>query len=627
MTNVLSSIGTSGLIAFQRALNTTGNNIANAATEGYTRQRVSFNPLVSGVGTANRVGAGVLASGAERVVDPFIEGQLRLALSANERHSVFGDRARQIDNLLGNVDSGLSNVLRSFFSSIQRVADDPTSVTNRQIMLNEADALAERFRFISTRLDEERVSVNGQITNTVDEVNRLTESIAALNGQIASLSGSGGMSYAPNELLDQREQLVRDLAQRVNIAVNPRSNGALDVALADGQTLVLGDRSFGMAFASIGPDPQQLTVALEGPRGGLADVAGVVTGGRLGGLLDVRNSLIDPAQSELGRIAVALAYAFNEQHQMGQDLDGNTGAEFFRVPDPVVIGNPGNAATGAPVVRFDDVAQLRPDNYSLTFSGGDWVLRRDRDGQVISNPGDVGLAVDLSGIAGAPAEGDSFLVRPTAGAAGGIGTLITDPREIAAATPVRGIADADNAGAGVVESLVVLNPDPDLQAPLTLTFNAGAFTVGAQTFAYDPADDSTTIDLNGWRLVIRGEPADGDQFTVSANTGAVGDNGNAALLSALQTGDVFASGVRSLEGSYNVLVSDVASKTRQANLNARVQERFLDSTIARRESISGVNLDEEAANLVKYQQAYQAAAQVVALSNQLFETLLSATRR
>lgn len=627
MTNVLASIGASGLVAFQRALNVTGNNIANAATEGYTRQRVLFNPLVGGTDSGATTGLGVVANNSSRIIDQFVEGQLRSALGANDQFSVYEDRARRIDSLLGNPDSGLSNVLLGFFSSIQRVVDDPTALANRQIMLTEAESLAERFRFISARLDEERLAVNGQIANSINEINQFTGAIATVNGQIASVSGSGGAVSVPNELLDQRDQLVRDLSQRMNVSVNPRSNGTLDISLADGQALVLGNRSFGMQVAALGADPQEFTVALEGPMGGLADVASVVTSGRLGGLLDVRKTIIDPAQRELGRIAVALASEFNEQHRMGQDLDGNPGADFFQVPNPVIVASPSNSATGAPVITFGDIGKLRSDNYTLTFSGGDWVLRRDRDGQAIANPEDVGLSVDLTSIGGVPAEGDFFLVRPTASAAGNIRTLIEDPREIAAALPVRGRADSANTGAGVVESLQVLTPDPNLQDSVTLTFAAGALVSGAQSFAYDPATDSTTVEINGWRLVVRGQPADGDQFTVSANTGATGDNGNALALSRLQTRDVFDAGVRTIEGSYNALVSDVASKTSQASVSAKVQGRFLDSARAQRESISGVNLDEEAANLLRYQQAYQAAAQVVALSNQLFETLLTATRR
>jgi len=537
-------IGTSGLQAFQRALATTSHNISNATTEGYSRQRVELSARPPERAGNSFLGAGVQVSAVTRIADQFVESQLRSATSASQQHSVFHGYAKRVDSLLAEADSGLSPGLRRFFGAVQDVANDPTSNTARQVLLSEAESLVDRFRFLDQRLGEQRDLVNGQIASTVDEINSLAEALARVNTDIVTALGRGG---TPNDLLDQRDTLVRALAERVNLTTTEQEDGALNVFIGNGQNLVLGSRSNPLVARSLGEDPAQLDVGFG--QSSPIDISRLITGGRLGALLEVRGSVLDVAQNSLGRTAIGLAEAFNEQHRMGRDLDGITGRDFFQVAQPEVL--PSKQSLVPPTVTISDAGLLGTGDFRLVAvdngegdGGLDWQLRGVPGGQRIGDPSTVGLEIDTDDISGAVA-GDSFLIRPTRTAASQIATVIDDPQAVAAA----------------------------------------------------------------------------------AEGGNVGDNSNALALGALQEDRFLAGGTSTLEGSYNTLIAEVGTRTRQAEIASQAQARLLAQAQAQRESISGVNLDEEAANLLRFQQAYQAAAQVVSVTSTLFDTLLSAVRR
>jgi flagellar hook-associated protein 1 len=626
MSSGILGIGTSGLIAFQRGLTVTGHNISNAATEGYSRQRVELNTRTPQFAGNGYIGTGVEIGGVNRVFDQFVENQLRTATSSSAQHSVFYDYAKRVDALLANPDSGLAPGLQSFFAAVQDVATDPTSLPARQVMIAEAESLSDRFGFLFQRLEDQRTLVNGQIETTVAEINSLAQSLADLNAGIVGATGRGG-GAPPNDLLDQRDRLVRELAERVDVTTVPQDDGALNIFIGNGQSLVVGSTASSLTAAPLGEDPMQVGVGYVAASGGqVADISRFMTGGRLGALLDLRSSVLDTAQNALGLTAQGLARSFNEQHALGQDLQGALGGSFFDVPEPQVLGRTGNSATGAPMVTIADLGRLTTEDYRLRFNGTDWDLRRVSDNQPV-DPISVGLDIDTSPIAGAVA-GDSFLVRPTRTAAQQIGTLISDPRAVAAASPVRASTDAANSGGAVARSVRALDAGALNTSPATVTFNAASseFEVDGTVVPLGPSG-VTDIRHNGWSLVIQGTPDDGDQFTVSANTGGVGDNTNALGLAALQDDRFLFGGTATLEGTYNTMIGEVGTRTRQAEIASQSQARLVDEARNMRDSISGVNLDEEAANLLRYQQAYQAAAQVIAVSSTLFDTLLGAVRR
>ena len=551
MSGVL-GIGTSALLAYQRALSVTGHNIANVGTEGYSRQRVDLamrNPEFAGVGW---IGQGVDIDGVNRITDQFVQRQLLDNTAGAGRQQVFHQYAQRADNLLADPEAGLAPVLQQFFAAVQDVANDPTSTTARQVLLSQGEALADRFAFVQRRMDEQRQLVEGQIGAAVTDINGLAQGIAGLNQQIADALGSS--NQPPNDLLDRREALLEQLASKVSVQTLAQDDGTVNVLIGSGQSLVVGNQATRLVAQPMGGDLERTEIAVVSPNSSIR-VTGLLSGGELGALLDVRREILDPAQNMLGRTAVGLALSFNELHQQGVDLDGHPGGEFFRLPQPEVLAARGTAATTPPTVTYTDAGALTTSDYRLNFDGVEWQLTRSGSPVVLAAgaPDGVltadGLEIDLGSITGAVA-GDSFELRPTRRAAAQLGVAITDPRAFAAALP--------------------------------------------------PDDPQTSV---------------------------AGDNRNALALAGLATDRVLANGTTSIAASYSELVANVGVKTRQAQLSADAQGRMLDASRAQRDSVSGVNLDEEAANLLRYQQAYQAAAQVIAVAGTMFDTLLGAVRR
>lgn len=622
-------VGTSALLAYQRALQVTGHNIANVGTEGYSRQQLQLGtsqPLNSGFGS---LGTGVTTTGVRRVVDQFVDARLGMNLSGAGYERTYAEFAGRLDTLLADPNSGLAPALSQFFAALEDVATDPTSTAARQQLISQAQSLTDRFAQLEGRIEDQRSIANGRITGTVDEINQLATSIAQLNREIVEARGrSAGRD--PNDLLDRRDELIRDLSSLTSVKTLEQSDGSVNIYIGRGQALVVGFEQTRLFAQAMGADPGRLDI---GFRNGSATVIATefMTGGELGALLDLRDTLFDPASNGLGRIAVSLVDSFNEQHAAGMDLRGLAGGAFFERPDPRVYANLGNVASGMPDLAISDVGALEASDYQLRFDGDNWVLRRLADGERLATlaPGDSldfdGLSLDLSGVSGAQ-RGDSFLLRPLQVAAD-LSVRITDPRAVAAALPVRAEAATQNTGAASLREINIVDPAAaGLRDPIDIEFTGGQFVVGGASFSPDPSGD-TTIELNGWRAVIRGTPAEGDRFEVRDNAGGVGDNRGALALAGLARQRSLAGGTTSLSEGYAELVADVGVKTRRASINAEVQGRMLADARAQRESISGVNLDEEAANLLRFQQAYQASAQVIAVAGSMFDTLLAAVRR
>ncbi|HJW82188.1 MAG TPA: flagellar hook-associated protein FlgK [Acidiferrobacterales bacterium] len=642
----------SGLLAFQRALSVTGHNVSNVNTPGYSRQRadlVTRPPTPSGDGF---IGNGVTVNSVERIVDGFINGQMRAATAANGQLQEFYRLASQVDNLLADPQAGLAPSLQRFFGAVSDVANDPSSIPARQVLLSEAQSLADRFHYLDQRLESLRNGVNTQITNTVSEINGLASGIAAMNRDIALASGTGA-GQPPNDLLDQRDELVRQLAERVAVTTVPQDDGALNVFIGNGQTLVVGGNASRLDVVGNPYDPTRKEVAITaGPISSI--VSDMLTGGTLGGALQFRNEMLDSAQNALGRTAIGLAATFNDQHRLGQDLNNALGGDFFTAIDnssPRVLST--SAATVS--VSVSDVNALTTSDYRLDYDGATYTVTRLSDNAAVySNaafPGAIaseGLTFTLT--AGVVAAGNSFLIQPTRTGARDIGLALSDVRRIAAAGPLRS-AEATNAsgvptntGSGRIGAAMASNTTSlPLAANITLTFDPDAGGVGVPGFVvgggaptpllYNPATqgNGATLTLggayNGISFSVSGTPATGDSFVISNNTGGVSDNRNALALADLRTQQLLGNGTATYEAAYGQLVADVGIQTHRADINRSAQQALLNRVTGERESVSGVNLDEEAANLMRFQQAYQAAAQMVAVSDTVFQTLLGVVRR
>lgn len=620
-----------GLRSFQRALATTSHNIANVNTDGYTRQRVNFATL-----PAENIGSGFIGRGVEvasitRLFDQFQINLVRSNLTEQSRLSVFTDLALTVDSLLAGDATGLSEPLEGFYSGLQALADSPASINARQVTLGEANALVDRFHSLQTRLDAEDAGIDEKLRATVDQVNALAQSVAELNVGIIEASGVTGV--APNDLLDQRDVVLRDLSELVDTEVVPQSDGSVSVFVGTGQPLVLGPQANGLAVVNGTYGVAQTDIVFTSAGNSAVTVTSNLSGGEIGGLLDFRREVLDPSRNALGRLAVGLAETFNAQHRLGMDLNGALGGDFFTIGTPEVIPAVANAGTGDFAVTVADAGQLTSADYELAFDGAAYTLTRTDTGAVVPLTG-TGTAVDPLVADGleivvntAPAAGDSFLIQPTRNAAGSLTTAITDPSSIAAAVPVVGGVDLTNTGTGRIGSEEILDvTDPNLLDPVTIDFiDPVTYSInGAGSFAYV---DGAPIDVNGWRVVIDGAPAAGDQFTVASNAGGVGDNRNALLLGQALDRGVLEGGSTSVRDGYQRLVSVVSTTTRRSEINLAAQTAITDAAVSEHLADSGVNLDEEAANMLRFQQAYQAAAQMVGVADTLFQTLLSAIRR
>lgn len=708
-TNIFSA-SLSGMNAAQFGLSTTEHNIANASTPGYNRQVVELSTLAAQSTGSGFLGQGVSVAGIKRIYDQFITTQVRQEQAQATYLSTYHSSLSQIDNMLADPLAGASPAMQQFFDAMNAVANSPESVPARQTLLNSAQFAASRFQAIEQRLSEISEGLNGQISNTVTTINSYAQQIAALNGNIKRATANESAGRLPNDLLDQRDQLVNLLNKEVRATVQVQSNGTLAVFIGNGQALVVDEEPMALGTVQSAADPSKLDVVYR-YRGNVVPIpSSNLQGGNLGAFLAFRDQSLEPARNELGRVALGLAMSLNQQNQMGVDLNGAAGGALFTAATPRVSqGAHNQGAAGISAAAITDVGKLTTSDYQLRFDGATYSMLRLSDNAVTNFGGVPGtFAVDgfeITLSAGAVA-GDTFLIRPTANGARDIAVAINDPARIAAATPVRANASLDNIGTGRIAAAVVssgLPLNPNLQNPVTLTFNdpatsysltfsnasiagdvvdpidplvtgptsvvtlastanltvgdpivGGGFppgtTVGSITngttfvaqmpvggatnppapasnqtlqigsYAYTPGAD---ISFNGWTTQISGAPAAGDTFTVTANTNATGDNSNALKLAALQTKNILANGSASFQGMYGQLVAQVGSKTNELSVTSQAQTNMLNATIAQQQSVSGVNLDEEAANLIRYQRAYQAAAKAMQIANTMFDTLLA----
>lgn len=626
----LLSTSLSALTAFQRAIDLTGHNIANANTPGYSRQVADFSTRVGQGQTNSFIGNGVQVSDIRRMYDETLGQQVQTARTGQARFDVLSQLANRLDVLLADPTTGLNASLQSFFNAVQDVSNDPSSVPARQALLGEANGLAQRFNALDSRLQETQTELNQRVTQSVEDINRLAAEIASVNDQIALAQGrSGG---APNDLLDERDGLIQELSALIDVSTTVQNDGTTSVFIGSGQTLVIGTEVQNLAVQRSEFDPTRLEVVYQNLSGTTA-LDTNLTGGQLGGLLEFRTRMLDPARQALGETAIALGQQFNEQHRGGLDLRGALGGAFFDVPGPEVFASNVNAGSGTVAVTVSDLGALTGDDYVLDFDGANYTLTNVSTQQAVALSGTGSAADPLVAdglemvVGGAPAAGDRLLIRSTATAAGSIGVAITDPQAIAMALPTRGQASLNNLGdAQIVEFSTADASDPGLLTPATIEFvSATTYTVnGAGSFSYV---DGQPIVINGTQLTVSGTPQPGDQITIEPNNSALGDNGNGLLLAGLQAQGVLDGGSISVGQNYSQLVADVGSSTRQLQENLNAQNVVLQSAENELLAKSGVNLDEEAANLIRFQQAYQAAAQVVSVASTLFDTLISATNR
>lgn len=635
------NIGVSGLNAANVGLLTTSHNISNASTPGYNRQQIvqtTNTPLFTGAGF---IGQGTAVQTVKRIYDQFLTGQILSAQTGASEMDAYLAQIQQIDNLLADPDAGLSPALSAFFDGVGEVAANPSSIAARQSMLSAAQSLVARFQAIDNRFNEIREGTNAQVSGEVSAINTLVSQIAETNQRII-LAQAAGSSQPANDLLDLRDQLIAELNQEIRVQTVADPDGTVSVFIGNGQPVVVGSLAFTLEAIAAPEDSEKITVALQAPGGSVVYLQeDLLTGGKLGGLIKFRNESLDSVQNGLGRIALALGQNVNDQHQLGQDLTGALGTAFFNLGSPTLKPNALNTGGGVPAVSIADVGQLTTSDYRLSYDGATYTLLRLSDDTVVASVASLAPAITVDGMtigAGtwAANANDSILIQPTRTGAHDLGVAVTDARNIAAAAPMRSAAAVANTGTGRISAGSVDAPPPpnaNLRNTVTITFDnpPGTFdvfdaTLGvslATNVAYTPGAD---ISYNGWTAQITGTPAAGDGFTVASNSNGVSDNRNAVALAALQTAKAIAGGTASYTSAYAQIVSQVGTKTAEVETIGKSQQALADQTESQRQSVSGVNLDEEAANMLRYQQAYQAAAKMIDIAGTLFEEILALGR-
>ena len=625
----LLSTSVSGLRAFQRALDVTSNNVANVATPGYSVERVNFTQQPAQLTAAGAIGSGVYVSSITRSYDELLAGQVRSSQSSYSSFNTFSTQAAQVDNLLSDSGTGLTASLQAFMNALQNVANAPSSTAQRQVLLSQAQALTQQLQSYDTQISQDGANIESQIQSSVSQVSTLASSIATLNKQIGATTANGGPQ--PNDLLDQRDNLVDQLSQLVSVNTVVQSDGQMNVYVGNGQALVVGSVAQNLTTFADPYDPTRNDIGIV-TGATTTDITSAISGGTLGGLLQARSGVIDAARNAIGQVSIGLASIMNQQQQQGLDLTGAFGQPMFAVGGVQVSPDVNNGGTGSVSASIGSLAALTTDDYVLRDNAGSWQLTDLTTGQnvAMAGAGTVASPFTAAGlsivVSGAPASGDSFKILPTAAATAGLSVLLTNPSQIAAALPIQTAASATNTGSATVTGQGVTNPaNPALMTTATIQFlTPTTYSInGAGSFAYT---SGSAITANGWSVTLTGTPAAGDTFTVQSNAGGTGDNRNAfSMIDALNS-KVFANGTTSLSAAANNLVSQVGVVTQQAQANAAAQQTINQDATDARNNLSGVNLDEEAANMVRFQQAYQAAAQMIQASNTMFNSLIAAVR-
>lgn len=638
------STSVSGLLAFQQALDVTSNNVANVDTQGYDVETANFAEQ-QGQGTGSGyIGNGVDIQSITRAYNALLAQQVNGSQASYSSFDTLATQAAQIDNMLSSSSTGLTATLQSFVNSLQTLASSPSSTASGQAVLSQAQALVQQLDSYDSQLSQAGQQVESQIGSTVTQINTLSSQIATLNGEIADQGGSG---QTPNQLMDQRDQLVSQLSQYVSVNTVTQGDGETDVYIGSGQALVTGSTAQRLTTMPSAYDASVQDIGLVNGNN-TVDITSELNGGSLGGLLQTRTQVLDPTQNALGRLSVAISAAVNRQQQSGMDQTGAQGQPMFAVGGVQVLSDANNADTTSVTATRTSVADLTTDDYVLTYTGGTenggWQLLDETTGQPVAMTGDgtsasplqaAGLSMVVSGAgpSGAVAPGDSFLIQPTAAATAGLSLLLTSPSQIASASLIQATPAAGNTGTGAVSSASVTDPDEWTPGSYTISFTSpteyevedgsgdeiasGTYTSG--TPIEFPSTDPAA------QVTITGAPAAGDTFTVSANSPAnTGDNSNLLALVGALSASSLDGGTTSITGAANALVGQIGTLTQQAQSNASAAQSVNQSATDALNNASGVNLDQEAAQMMQYEQAYQACAQMIQASGTMFDSLMTA---
>ena len=646
--STLMSIGMRAMFANTAQLNVTGHNIANASVEGYSRQEVELATANGQFTGAGFFGKGVNVVNVKRAHDQFLTMQ-----AAAAKALASGDEARhgqlsQLEDLFPTGEQGLGYAMGDFFASMVDLANAPADNSARQAVLARASDVSDRFSNTAARLDILQAGVRSDMETSAATVTALAARIASIN---ADISANRGQTQQPNDLLDQRDQLIAQISQYVNVTTIPASDGTVGVFVAGGHRLVLGAESARLTVQPDDLDPSRVSLSITSDDQSLSLDDDLITGGSMSGLLKFQNEDLVDARNRVGQMAAAFAAKVNQAQSLGIDLNGNAGSPLFTIGAPQALPAASNArdANGQLIsnVTLDvsDASLLQASDYSLQAdpnNAGQYQLVRLSDGVTRSvADGDTVDGFTLHIGTPAPAAGDRFLLQPVGRAATGMARAIDDPNGIAAAQPVQAAMGVNNTGTASVASLKMIDGsvDPNLTATITFSNDTGSYTWELRDRNTGALQSSGTgswtagepIEMNGFSLSLNGVPATGDTVSVDKTLYPATNNGNALAQAALAderfVGRTLDAGGNYTDGgtvtdAYADTMADVGVRVQSAGVAANISAAASTQAQEAVASKTGVNLDEEAARLIQYQQGYQAAAKVLQVAQSVFDTML-----
>ena len=648
----LLNVGARALLANQVALQTAGHNIANVSTPGYSRQNVVLETVQGQFTGGGYIGKGVNVATILRNHSELLTRQAASAGAVSSADTARAIRLNELQDVFSGGATGLGAAINDMVNAFSDVVTAPTDLAARSLVLTRIDETAGRMRAASARLDEIQSTVRYELTGAVQEINKLAKGIAAVNEQIARAQGNG---QSPNDLLDQRDTLIRNLNNYVQTSQIVADDGTVGVFVAGSQPLVLGNVATPLSIGDSSEFAGSGKVKLFFNNPGVAPIElneDMLGGGEVAGLLRFHNSDLAEGRNLLGRMAVAISETMNAQHKLGVTLDGQVGGNLF-TPVTLPDARPGLSNTSGATIGLavSDPTLLAASNYRISYSApGVGSVQRESDGKTfqfgpaLPPPGfaTVGGFFATQGlsltITGAPAANDQFLVNPLQSAATDLKAMVYSPRDLAAANPVNVMMGPNNSGKLQMAELTARSNPPGATAPITLTFtgpntytrsDTGATSYGyisGQPITYDSATPPT-----GWSITLNGTPDAGDTVTIdNALAPAYGDQykrnaGNAGAM--LDLRDVKMFDESTMADGYASAMAQIGTRTQSAQFAAKVSEGIAAQLEKDRTAVSGVNLDEEAARLIQYQQAYQASAKMIQIAQSIFDSLIQTMGR
>ncbi|GAA64600.1 flagellar hook-associated protein 1 FlgK [Pseudoalteromonas sp. BSi20311] len=664
----LLNIANSGIRANAELLQTTSKNIANVNTEGYVRERTEFTTMID-----NQVGRGQTY----RLLNEFAQKQLNRDTSNKSFFDQFVSEASRVDQIFSEKSNSLSTSINSMFNNVQEALNQPSSTVARSLVMSDAQNLIDQMDRLAGIVSEQKAVVNEQLEIFSEEANTLIESISSLNQEIAGVHGTKNEADA-SSAYNERDKAIRDLSELIDIETLDGPNGEKQVFMGSGEAVVMQNGSFNLFSISGDPDAnfKELRLDVNGGQAVPLEIDPTKLKGKIGGLLAFRDDILVPAQNQIGQMGIALADSFNQQNRLGMDANGELGGDIFEIPTVsayVYQANTGTANMSA-TVEAGKGSELPASDFVITYTGNPnevSIQPIDNKGEplgtaslatippsgiidsaAITSGESFGLELNVTGVGNA---GDQFQVKLNSGAAGNISLTSGRGEDIALASPIRTADGLDNTGTGTISPGDVSdvttgsfsNPLGLANGPISIvkTANANEYQLtdgnGTTTFTVTPpannilAQAGAPYDGYGFDFNIEGVPATGDTFNLEFNEGGFDDNRNGQKLADLQNTDLVRQNVvasasadnhKTLNQAYAGLVTDVGVVTSQAMTNGAAFDALAQQSEAWYESLSGVNLDEEAANLLRFQQSYAASAQVLSAARSIFDTLLSAAR-